>query len=130
MKTLTTLDGHEINFTPGSVTAITDHDLAEVGGAQVTCIYGITAGVIKIAQSVRDFIASLGIADKFFPVTVPSGLTIQINASAVKSVIQPEAGGGYSDKVQSVISVGSMTLGVTEDMASVAKAIDAHAGKV
>ena len=129
MAKLTTLNGKKIEFTPGSVVAVTDHDLNEIGGNEVTCIYGITAGAINIAQPIKDFIAGLGLAGEFFAINLLNGLTAYLSAPAVKSVLEPEPG-VYSDAVKAVISVGDLTIAIAEDMDSLTKAINAHGGNV
>ena len=45
MATITTVDGLQYSFSPKNIVVIADHDAST--GEAVTCIYGITNGILK-----------------------------------------------------------------------------------
>ena len=127
MASLTTTNGAQFTFDPNSVIAVADHDAAT--GEAVTCVYGLTAGVLKIYEAVVAFLARIGVTAKFATLTRPNGSPIWINGSSVSTIRAPLPG-EYTAAVKSVISVGSLIQGVTEDPASATVQIDAHGGNL
>ena len=126
MAELTTVDGGKFTFDPASIVALADHDANS--GQAVTCIYGLSAGQLKINEPAGAFLDRIGIASSFAKLTRPNGSLIWINGKAVSTLRAPLPG-EYVSGVQTVISVGSLTQGVTEDMAAARVAINACRGK-
>src|ERR1700683_685622 len=62
MGTLTTVDNVQYYFDPDSIAAISDYDPA--GGGAVTCVYGISASYLMIAETPQAFMSDVGIAAK------------------------------------------------------------------
>ena len=126
MATLTTIDGIQITFTVKAISAISDHDVST--GEIVTCVYGITRGYLRIAETVPAFMARLKIGSQFAKFTRPNNSPVWINASAVASIRAPMAD-EYIPGVSTVIFADSLTQGVEEPPKEVAKALNAHGGE-
>jgi hypothetical protein len=120
---LTTVDGLQFSFDPAAVSAVTDRD-PDTGAAD-TCVYGITAGFVKIRETVNGFLGRLGIAGKFAKLTKPNGAPVWINAPAVTSVRAASTSLGDPPKANSVVSVGSLTQRLTQDLVTAKAAINA-----
>jgi len=127
MADLTTVDGYHMVFDPSNVLEVSDHD--PVSGEAVTCVYGVTASYVRIAESVAAFLARIGVAAGFAKPTRPSGFPVWLNAKAV-GLIRAPAPGEYVGGVQAVIGVGGLTLGVRETVAAATAAINACGGKL
>jgi len=127
MADLTTTDGSFYAFQPDAVVAVTDHDA--VTGEAVTCVHGLAPAPLKIGESVTAFLARIGEAAKFAQLTRANGSPIWLNAPAVGAIRAPLPG-EYAAGGQAVISVGSLTQGVTEDPATAKARINAHGGKL
>jgi hypothetical protein len=125
MATLTTVDGFQITFSSKAVSAITDHDGST--GQAVTCVYGITMGVLDISEAVQAFMKRLGVTKNFAQLTRPNGSPVWINGSSVSSIRAPLPN-EYVAGVNTVISAGSLTQGVEETLADVTTAINAYGG--
>lgn len=122
MATLTTIDGIKFTFSPSEISAVTDHDA--LTGEAVTCVYGLTAAPLKIKEAADTFLGRLGITLKFAKLTRANGSPIWINALAVSTLCAPLPG-DYVDGVNCLVSVGSLTQGITEDPAEARAAINA-----
>ena len=127
MADLTTVDGAQITFKPDAVVAVTDHD-ANTGVAE-TCVYGITKGVLHIAEPVIGFLQRIGVTANFAQLTRPNGSPIWINGASVSSLRAPQPD-EYVAGVNTIISAGSLTQGVTETPATAKAAINVHGGKL
>ncbi len=127
MATLTTLGGAVITFNPSAVSAISDRN--DTTGQAATCVYGVAAAPLMIAETVQDFMQRLKIAQAFAQLTRPDGRPVWINGSAVSMLRSPHAG-EYAPAVSSVITVGSLTQGVTEQPAQAIAALNAHGGNL
>ena len=125
MATLTTVDGMQITFAAKAVSALTDHDGAT--GAAVTCVYGVTKGVLHINESVQAFMTRLKITKNFAQLTRSNGSPVWINGSAVSSIRAPLPN-EYVAGVNTVVFAGSLSQGVTESLAAVTSAINNHGG--
>jgi len=125
MATLNTVDGFQIAFSPKAISAITDHDGAT--GQAVTCVYGITMGVLHINETVHAFIKRLGVTKNFAQLTRPNGSPVWINGSSVSSIRAPLPN-EYVAGVNTVVAADSLTQGVKETLADVITAINAHGG--
>jgi hypothetical protein len=121
MATLTTVDGTQISFAPKAVTALADHDVA------VTCVYGITKGILRTNESVEAFMKCIRITKNFAQLTRPNNLPVWINGSAVVS-IRPPIPKEYVAGVKTVIDADSLTQGVKESPADVTAAVNDHGG--
>ncbi|WP_174275562.1 hypothetical protein [uncultured Sphingomonas sp.] len=127
MANLTTIDGFQYSFTPDSVSLVLDHDPNT--GLAVTCVFGITAGVIQIAETVDGFLARIGVTNRFAVLSRPNRSSAWINCAAAKSVRAPLPD-EYVAGVQAVIAVGSLNLGVTETLAATIAALNANGGNL
>jgi hypothetical protein len=127
MPTLTTTDGSQFTFAADAVVAVADHD-ADTGAA-VTCVYGVTAGVLKIGETVAGFIARIGETAHFAQLTRPDGSSVWISGPAVSALRSPLPG-EYAPGVQTVVTAGSLTQGVTQGLLAAKTVIDAHGGKL
>jgi hypothetical protein len=125
MATLTTANGVQIIFSPKAVSAITDHDGST--GQAVTCVYGITMGVLHISEGVQAFMKRLRVTKNFAQLTRPNGSPVWINGSSVSSIRAPLPN-EYVAGVNTVVSAGSLTQGVQETLVDVTTAINAHGG--
>jgi hypothetical protein len=125
MATLTTLDGHQITFSPGSVGAIADHDGST--GAAVTCIYGVTKGTLHIAETVQQFMARVKITTKLAQLTRPNGSPVWINGSAVSS-LRPPLPNEYVSGVNTVVFTDAIIQGVKETPQATTTALNSHGG--
>jgi hypothetical protein len=126
MAEVTTVDGFHYSFAPAAVVAVTDHD---VRGQAGTCVFGITPAWLKISEGAEDFLARIGLSADFVRLTRPDGSPIWLCAADVSSLRAPLPG-EFADGVQSVLTAGGLTQGVTEDGATVAAAVDAKGGKL
>jgi hypothetical protein len=124
---LTTTNGQQISFDPSAVAAVADRDVDT--GAAVTCVYGLSPGIVKVSETVDGFLGRLGIAGKFVKLTRPNGSPVWINASAV-SLLRAPLPGEYPPNAKSVIKVESFTQAVTQDPAIVKAAIEASGGHI
>jgi hypothetical protein len=122
---LTTTDGQQISFDPAAVAAVADRD-ADTGAA-VTCVYGLSPGVVKIPEPVSAFLGRLGIVGKFARLTRPDGSPVWIDAAAV-SLLRAPLPGEYPPNAKCVIRAGALTQAVTEDPATASAAIQASGG--
>ena len=125
MAELTTTGGFQYTFKPEAVLGLTDHD----GATAVTCVYGVTAGVVKIAEGVAEFLIRIGMAGNFAQLTRANGAPIWFNAGAVGGIRAPLPN-EYAAAVRSVISAGSFVQGVAVDQAAAKARINAHGGKL
>jgi hypothetical protein len=121
---LTTVDGHQIVFDPSGIAAVADRDPA---GSVVTCVHGITADIVRIRETVVGFLDRLTIAGKYAKLTRPDHSPVWINAPSVMLLHAPLPG-QYPADVKSVVSVGSFSQAVTEDVATARAAINALRG--
>lgn len=124
MADLTTTDGETISFDPAAIVAVADRDVNT--GVAVTCLYGLSPGIVKIAKPVAGF---LGIAGKFVKLTRPDRSPVWINAGAVSLLRAPQPG-EYPPDARSVVRAGSLTQAVTQDPAIVKAAIEASGGHI
>lgn len=127
MADLTTTDGETISFDPAAIVAVADRDVNT--GAAVTCLYGLSPGIVKISESVATFLGRLGIAGKFVKLTRPDRTPVWINAGAVSLLRAPQPG-EYPPDARSVVRAGSLTQAVTQDPAIVKAAIEASGGHI
>ena len=125
MATLTTTDGRQITFSPGNVEAIADHDA--MTGATVTCIFGITKEMLRIAESVQAFMTRVKITAKLAQLTRPNGSPVWISGSAVSSLRVPLPG-EYVAGVNTVIFTEVLVQGVREAPAAATSALNDHGG--
>jgi hypothetical protein len=125
MADLTTVDGVQISFDSAAVSAVADRD--PITGSAVTCVYGVTGGMLKIAEGVDAFLGRLGIANKFAKLNRPDGSPVWINAPGVKTLRAPLPN-EYPPSARSVISVGSLTQAVTQDVPTAKAALNALRG--
>jgi|SRR5476649_231128 len=126
MAQLVTATGLKILFDPSDVVAVSDHD--DAADEMLTCVYGINSGPLKISETVDDFLGRLDLTSTFAKLTRPNLTPIWLRASAVTS-IRPTLAGEYNSNARSVVSVGTFTQAVCEDLESAAAAIDTHRGK-
>jgi hypothetical protein len=124
---LTTTDGQQISFDPAAIVAVADRD-ANTGNA-VTCVYGLSPGIVKIDETVAAFLGRLGIAGKYAKLTRPDGSPVWINATAV-SVLRAPLANEYPPVVKSVLRAGSLTQAVTQGPSIVKAAIEASGGHI
>jgi hypothetical protein len=124
---LTTISGADIEFQPGSVAAVTDHDV-ETGQA-VTTLYGLGAGRVEIAETVEGFLTRIGVLQKFAKLTRPDGSPIWVNAQAVGLVRAPLPDEG-PDSARAVVSIAGLHQAIRETPAEATEAIDAHGGDI
>lgn len=127
MAVLTTVEGAQMSFKPDALAAVVDHDA--ITGAAVTCVYGIANSAVRISEPVDSFLGRLGIVDKFARLTRANGAPIWVNGAAVTALRAPLPD-EYAATVNAVISVGSLTQGVTESLAAASSAINAHGGSL
>jgi len=125
MPSLTTVDGYQITFSAKAVAMLTDHDAST--GQVVTCVYGVTKGILHIEESVQNFLQRISMTNKFAQLTRPNGSPVWINASAVSSIRAPLPD-EYVDAVNAVISIESLNQGVTETPAEATTLINEHGG--
>jgi hypothetical protein len=127
MPSLTTVDGYQITFSAKAVAMLTDHDAST--GQAVTCVYGITKGVLHIEEGVQEFLQRISMTKKFAQLTRPNDSPVWMNAGAVASVRAPLPN-EYVDAVNAVVSIGSLFQGVTETPAEAVKLINAQGGSL
>jgi hypothetical protein len=127
MAELTDTAGEEIDFDPADVTAITSTD-SDTGG-ELTCLYGLSAGLVRTAEPVATLIGRLRLEAKLAQLTRPDGSPVWIAGAAVIS-LRPPIQDQYPPSVQAVVSVTGLTQGVTETPAQAKAAIDAHGGRL
>ena len=127
MATVASVDGYQYSFDPAKVCAVADHD-ADTGLA-ITCVYGILKARLEISETVAAFLNRLGITAQFAILTRPNGSNIWINGSSV-SVIRQPLPYEYVPAVHAVVIAGSLTQGVSEDLAAATAAVNAHGGKM
>ena len=77
MAMLTTLDGLQVTFAPKAVSGLADHDAST--GLAVTCVYGITKGVLQIREDVQEFMTRVRITKDFAQLTSPNNCPVWIN---------------------------------------------------
>ncbi len=123
MAEVTTVEGYQYIFDPKVVTIITDRDAST--GQTVTGVYGITAAVVRIAETPDDFMSRLKIVGKFVKLTRPNASPIWINAAAVSSLRLPLEN-EYVDDVKTVVAVGKTGQGVTEAIDVVRPALNSR----
>jgi hypothetical protein len=127
MATLTTVGGLQITFTPSSVELLADHDAST--GAAVTCVYGVTKDMLKIVETVQNFLSRVRITKNFAQLTRPNGSPVWISGSAVSSLYAPGPG-EYVAGVNTVVVTGALTQGVQEAPAAATTALNAHGGNL
>ena len=126
MAQLVDTAGLKFSFDPSAILAVSDHD--DATNTAVTCVYGITAAALAIPETVSGFLGRLDLTAKFAKLTRPNSTFVWVCGSAVTS-IRANLPGEYPG-AQSVLSVGTLTQAVCEDMDAVTAAIDAHGGKL
>lgn len=126
MASLTTTDGIQYNFDPNNIFAVADHDATT--GEAVTCVYGITATVLKVGEAAEAFLARVG-AEKFVKLTRASGSPVWIAGAAVSNVSAPLPG-VYLPAVKALVCARSLIQGVTEAPAAAVALINAHGGRL
>lgn len=84
MASLTTVDKVQYYFDPSNIAAISNHDPSS--GAAMTCVYGISAGYLKIEETAQAFMTRLNIGPKFAVLTRTDGAAIWVNRSSVTSI--------------------------------------------
>lgn len=127
MANLTTIDGLQISFDPSALMAVADHD-ADTGDA-VTTVYVLTAGRVRIAESVSAFLHRIKVEANFGKLTRPNGTLVWINCKAV-SAVRPPLEDEYGPSAHAVVSVGTLTQAVRETPAEVARIVKAHHGNL
>jgi len=127
MPTLTTTDGIQITFVAKVVSALTDHDAST--GEAVTCVYGITNGLLRISESVQAFMTRLKITKNFAQLTRANGSPIWINGCAVSSIRAPLPD-EFVAGVNTVVFADGLMQGVKETPADVATSINGHGGEL
>lgn len=127
MATLTTIDNIQITFPVKAVSAIADHDAAT--GEAVTCIYGITKSMLRIRETVADFMHRLGLGPQFAQLTRPNGSPVWIRGGAVSSIRAPLPG-EYVAGVSCVIFADSLVQGVSETPDVAIAALNARGGEL
>ena len=63
MASLTTLEGLRFFFDKGAVTAVADHDIDTQ--EDVTTVYGLTAGRLRLAETPEGFLSRIGVLANF-----------------------------------------------------------------
>jgi hypothetical protein len=126
MAQLVTTGGLKIFFDSTNVTAVSDR--SEIG-VPVTSVFGIGQNPIEITESVLPFLGRLSVVQKFVKLSRPDGAQVWIDGTAVGS-LRSAIPGEYSASVNSVVTVGTTTLGVCEDVGTAVDAINAHGGKL
>jgi hypothetical protein len=127
MANLTSIGGIQFVFDPAAIVAIADRD-ADTGEA-VTVVYGLTAGQLRVPESVQGLLNRLGLSQKFAKLTRPNNTSVWMSGQGVKVARQPLAH-EYSPPVQSVVSAGDLTQGVTENLGQVRQAVNASGGSL
>jgi hypothetical protein len=127
MATLTTVGGVQITFKPSSVEVLADHDAST--GAAVTCVYGVGKEMLKIDETVPQFLKRVGIAAGFAQLTRPNGSPVWISGASVSSLFAPGPG-EYVAGVKTVVVTGALTQGVQEAPAAATAALNAHDGNL
>lgn len=127
MADLSTVDGYQITFNPSAVIAIADHDL--LTDAPLTCIYGITRGVLRTQEPVSSFLTRLNLTAEFSQLTRPTGAAVWIRGSAVVCVRVPLPN-EYGAGVNSVVTAGAVEQGVQEIPQDVILAVNASGGNL
>jgi hypothetical protein len=125
MAMLTTVDGLQVTFAPKAVSGLADHDPST--GLAVTCVYGVTKGVLQIREDVREFMARVRIIKGFAQLTSPNNCPVWINGSAVSSIRVPLPN-EYVAGVNTVIFTDDFTQGVKEMPTDVTAEINEHGG--
>jgi hypothetical protein len=120
---LTTIDGRQIKFSPSSVTIITDYDV--LTHAVITSIYGVRKALLQIDETPQSFMTRVNIQDQMAQLTRSTGRPIWINGDAVTTVSEPLPN-SYVEGVQTVVQIGSMSLGVADPIDEATHTINAH----
>jgi hypothetical protein len=127
MPTLTTTDGIQITFVAKVVSALTDHDAST--GEAVTCVYGITNGLLRISESVQAFMTRLKITKNFAQLTRANGSPIWINGCAVSSIRAPLPD-EFVAGVNTVVFAYGLMQGVKETPADATTSVNGHGGEL
>jgi hypothetical protein len=127
MADLTTIDGLQLCFDPSAISAVADHD-ADTQQA-VTTVYGLTAGRLRIAESVDALLNRVAAAKNFARLTRLDGTFIWVNCIALK-VIRSPLPGEYADGAKTVFSIGTLIQAVKQTLPEVKLAVNACGGKL
>jgi hypothetical protein len=125
MAMLTTVHGLQVTFAAKAISGLADHD--ESTGLAVTCVYGITKGVLQIREDVQEFMTRVRITKGFAQLTRPNNCPVWINGSAVSSIRVPLPN-EYVAGVNTVIVTDDFTQGVKEMPTDVTAQINEHGG--
>jgi hypothetical protein len=123
MATLTTIDGRQMTFAPGSVEALADHDA--MTGAAVTCVFGVTKEMLRTQEGVQAFMTRVKITKKLAQLTRPNGSPVWISGAAVSS-LRPPLPGEYVAGVNTVVFTNALVQGVKELPDAVTLALNDH----
>ena len=126
MPTLTTLDGTQFDFDPGTLIAIADH--AADTGAAMTSVYGLATGWLEVSESPEALLQRLGLQGAFARLTRPDGSAVWLNGKAV-TVIRPSTEND-DPAAHAVVTAGVLNQAVRETSAEVKKAVDDHGGSL
>jgi hypothetical protein len=127
MAELTTLDGLQLFFDPSAIAAVADHD-ADTQQA-VTTVYGLTAGRLRISESVPDFLNRIAVTSAFARLTRLDGTFIWVNCAALK-VIRSPLPGEYADAARTVFSIGTLIQAVKDSLADARVAVNSPGGNL
>jgi hypothetical protein len=126
MATLTTVEGIQYNFDPGTVVAVSDHDTATKQA--VTCVYGVTGNYLKVTESIQEFLSRLKITANFAPLTAPNGGAVWLNGSSIAAIRGRVAGDARG--ANAVVYTSSITQWLKDSVADAVTALNAHGGKL
>lgn len=126
MPTLTTLDGTQFDFDPGTLIAIADH-MADTGEA-MTSVYGLATGWLEVSETAEALLERLGLLGAFARLTRPDGSPVWLNGKAV-TVIRPSTEND-NPAARAVVTAGALNQAVTETPAQVKQAVDGHGGSL
>lgn len=122
MQTLTTVDGEEITFKPSTVICVTDYD--PITHAVVTWVWGIRKAPLITKESAPRLLKRIRITEDFARLSRANGRPVWIKREAVSSISKPSRRDPYVEGVNSVVTIGTLTLGIAETLDVVRAAIN------
>ena len=127
MASLVTLEGLRFFFDPTSVSAVADHDADTQ--EDVTTVYGLTAGRLRLQEGPEIFLTRIGVMAGFKKLTRVNATSIWLNCKSVKVIRAPVAG-EYPASANTVIPMDSLTQAVIERPEDVVRIINSGGGSL
>src|SRR5271163_547090 len=111
MINLTTIDGEKYVFSAKTVAVVCDHDQ---DGNAVTCVFGVSKGMLEIKEPVVSFLHRIGSVGNFGKLTRPDGMPVWINGNAVTAVRAATSDDVFDGGGAALVITSAMTQRVKE----------------